>query len=122
MSNLGQFDTMEYERRHNVMQAVRDLIPGIFPEYSKAEMNALLKGLLFVQEMYDQERSSIDIIFKEEKEKYQFMLNIGEQTDTVVFQGSTAEGKDHDPLCTLKLETVKRMRPEDICVIFKYCN
>ena len=58
-------------------------------------MNAFLKGILFVQEMYDIKESSVDKIFKEQKEKYKFMLNIGEQSDKVVFQGSSSEGKDH---------------------------
>ena len=76
----------------------------IFPKYSCTEMNAFLKGILFVQEMYDMEESSVDKIFKEQKEKYKFMLNIGEKSDKVVFQGSTAEGKDHIRRCLKILE------------------
>ena len=55
-------------------------------------MNALMKGVLFVQDMYDKDWTHMDAFFEKFPEKYDFMFRRGDPGDTVIFQGSAAEG------------------------------
>ena len=55
-------------------------------------MNALMKAVLFVQEMYDKDWTHIDAFREKFPEKYDFMFKRGDRNDTVIFQGSAAEG------------------------------
>ena len=75
---------------------------GMLQRYSDVEINAFLKGLIFVQEMYDEEKSNIETLHREAPDKYRFLFSRGEETDTIVFQGSTAEG-----LAILKVKGTK---------------
>ena len=65
--------------------------------------NALAKGLLFVQEMYDSEWSLIETFHQNFPEKYDFFFKRGGKNDSIIFQGSSAEGltiydvTDHHP-------------------------
>ena len=65
---------------------------GMLQRYSDLQINTFLKGIIFVQEMYDEEKSNIETLYREEPDKYRFLFSRGEETDTIVFQGSTAEG------------------------------
>ena len=53
--------------------------------------NALAKGLLFVQEMYDSEWSLIETFHQNFPEKYDFFFKRGGKNDSIIFQGSAAE-------------------------------
>ena len=65
--------------------------------------NALAKGLLFVQEMYDSEWSLIETFHQNFPEKYDFFFKRGGKNDSIIFQGSAAESlticdvTDHHP-------------------------
>ena len=52
-------------------------------------INVLLKGLLFVQDMY--KVNNIEYFSNKFPEKYDFLFKRGDDTDEVIFQGSTAE-------------------------------
>ena len=70
------------------------------------EISTCLKGILFVQEMYDAGKSSIENLHKELPEKYDFLFRRGNKDDTIIFQGSTAEG-----LAIYRIE--ENQNPED---------
>ena len=85
-------DTDDYPE--DVSEFRRNLFRRLFSKFANdpLEMNTLLKGILFVQEMYNEEESDMETIYSQEQEKYQFMFERGDQSDRMMFQGSTAEG------------------------------
>ena len=65
-------------------------LPEVLNE--EAVANALMKGLLFAQETYDQRWTLIDTFYKKYPEKYNFIFKRANPDDTVIFQGSSSEG------------------------------
>ena len=56
---------------------------------SSEQLNSLLKGILFVQEM--NKYNNIDHFYKAFPQKYRFLFMRRNQEDEIMFQGSTAE-------------------------------
>ena len=55
-------------------------------------LNILMKGILFVQEMYDENWSLMETFHEKVPEKYDFLFKRGDLEDSIIFQGSAAEG------------------------------
>ena len=55
-------------------------------------LNILMKGILFVQEMYDENWSLMETFHEKVPEKYDFLFKRGDPEDGIIFQGSAAEG------------------------------
>ena len=57
---------------------------------SEENLNNILKGLLFSQEMFV--NTSMDFFYQQHRDKYEFLFNRGSPQDKIIFQGSSAEG------------------------------
>ena len=53
-------------------------------------LNILMKGLLFAQEMYDQDWSLMETFHQKFPEKYDFLFRRGGPEDTIIFQGGNS--------------------------------
>ena len=71
---------------------MEEMFCTLCPSEEEELSNALMKGLLFVQEMYNPDWSLIDKFCEEYPEKYNFLFKRGRPDDKVIFQGSSSEG------------------------------
>ena len=77
-------------------------------------LNALMKGVLFVQDMHDPNWNLIDTFHQQFPDKYDFMFRRGAPSDTVIFQGSAAEG--------LVVYGIEERDPEAYWYGLRYCR
>ena len=64
----------------------------VFGGVSRNVLNILMKGILFVQEMYDQNWCLMETFHEKFPDKYDFLFERGNPADTIIFQGSASEG------------------------------
>ena len=84
------------------IEKMKELEPRHVPEEN---LNNILKGLLFSQEMFA--HSSMDFFYQQHKEKYEFLFNRGSSQDKIIFQGSSAEG-----LSILRIDEIPNVKSE----------
>ena len=100
------------EQRANDPETFDDLMATIenlkeleLKEIPKENLNNLLKGFLFAQEMFD--NTSMDFFYQQHKDKYEVLFNRGSNQDKIIFQGSSAEG-----LSILRIDEIVNSKSE----------